>query len=300
MKPLATELGGDERSLARSFGLELTELREYQAGDDVRSIDWNTTARSDRTYVREAYVERALDVWLLVDVSASIDWGTAECLKRHRALELAGIAGHLLSRDSNRVGAMLFADRPLSFVPPGSGRNHLIGLLEGLQAEPPQNRCAATDLAGALERAASILRRRSLVLVVSDFLVPEGWQMTLLKLARRHEVVAVRLRDPREMALPDVGLVTLEDPETGAQLLVDTSDAGLRDRFVRAAQEQHDRLRRELAAFGVDLLTLSTGEPLLSAMVRFLSARHTVRRAAQAIPSGSMPTVREAAWGEMK
>lgn len=273
LRPLAARLGGDERSLVRGFGLELSELREYQPGDDVRHIDWNTTARTDRPFVREAYAERALDVWLVVDVSPSVDWGTVRRLKRDVAVELAAVVGLLLGRQGNRIGALLFAERPRTLVPPGNGRAHLLRLLKSLRDEPRRDGAGPTDLAAALARVRAFARRRSLILIVSDFLVPDGWQGALGPLVQRHEVVAVRLRDPRESEIPDVGLVALEDPETGGQLLVDTRDRRLRERFAEAAAAQDQRIGADLARRAVDQLTLSTAEDLVPALVRFLSAR---------------------------
>lgn len=283
IRPLATALGGDERSLARGSGMELTEVREYQPGDDVRHIDWNITARSDRPFVREAYVERAVDVWLLVDVSASVDWGTAETLKRSRAMEFAAVASNLIIRHGNRVGAMTFAERPLGFVPPAAGRSHLLRLLAGIREEPRQKHLGATDLRAALERLGSIARHRSVVIVISDFLVAEGWQPALAKLAARHEVIAVVVGDPREQALPDIGLVTFEDPETAAQLVVNTGDPRLRERFRQAAAAQREQLGLELSRLGVEHLALSTGAPLLQPLVDFLKARQARRRVARPV-----------------
>lgn len=273
LRPLATRLGGAERSLVRGSGLEISEMREYQPGDDVRHIDWNVTARSDRPYVREAQVERALDVWLLVDTSASIDWGTAECVKRDRAVELSAVAGQLLTRYGNQLGALLFAQRPLGFVPPGAGRAHLLRLLACIREEPRQRKRGATNLAAALERANALIRRRSMIVILSDFLAPGDWQGPLRRLAARHEVLAAVLRDPREMAIPDVGTVTFEDPETGRQLMVDTSDPRLRERFRAAAALQAEQLQQALSAAGVDHTIVGTDEALLPALVRFLDAR---------------------------
>lgn len=278
LQPLATRLGGDERSLIRGAGMELSEVREYQPGDDVRHIDWNITARTERPYVREAQTERALEVWLILDLSASIDWGTAECLKRDRAIEFAAVAGQLLGKRGNRIGALLFADRPLALAPPGAGRAHLLRLLGALRDEARQARPGATDLAAALLKAETVLRRRAVVLVVSDFLVQDGWQPVLRRLAQRHEVIAVQLSDPREAEIPDVGLLTLEDPETGAQLTVNTRDRKLRERFRAAAQAQAEHIRAGLVGGGVDHLALSTDAALLPALVRFLAARR-LRRA---------------------
>ena len=289
LRPLGYALGGSERSLVRGPGMELDELREYQPGDDVRHIDWNVTARTDLPFIRQARVERALDVWFLLDVSASVEWGTARCLKRDRMVEFVAILGLVLGRHGNRLGALPFAERPLRFLPPAAGRLHLLRLIDTVRGDwpafPAQKMPAqpippgATDLAGALARAGTVIRRRALVLVVSDFLVPSGWQGSLRRLAQRHDVVAVQLTDPRERELPDVGLLTLEDPETGKQLIVNTSDRRLRERFRKAASSQAEQIKADLEASAVDQLVLSTSEELLPAMVRFMQTRR-LRRAA--------------------
>lgn len=277
LRPLATSLGGDERSLVRGPGMDLAEIREYQPGDDVRLIDWNVTARTEQPHVREAYAERALDAWLVLDLSASVDWGTAQCLKRDRLTDFVGVAGQLLGRRGHRIGAITFADQPLGMVPPGSGRVHLQRLVEAIRtAEPPQQQ-GATNLQAALEHTHTLLRRRSVLVVVSDFLMPDGWQPVLGRLAQRHDTVAVRLHDPRESALPDVGMVMFEDPETGTQLMVNTADAKLRERFRVAAAAQAEQLRVDLARCGVDQFAVSTDEALLGALVHFLDARRTRR-----------------------
>lgn len=277
LKPLAYALGGNERSLVRGSGMELDELREYQPGDDVRHIDWNITARADTPYVRQSRMERALDVWLLLDVSASVDWGTAKRLKRDHAIEFAAVTGSVLSRHGNRLGALLFADRPLGFVPPASGRLHLMRLLSDMRVAAQQSSRGATDLAAALSRAGSVIRRKALVIVASDFITPDGWQPMLRRMAQRHDVVAAHISDPRERDLPNVGLLTLEDPETGRQLIVNTGDHKLRQRFAQAAQAQAERVRTDVQSSGASYLALSTDEDLLPAMVRFLNARK-VRR----------------------
>jgi uncharacterized protein (DUF58 family) len=273
LRPLAMYLGGDERSLLRGSGMELTEMREYQPGDDVRHIDWNVTARTEQPFVRESYVERALDVWMVLDVSASIDWGTAACLKRDRALEFAAVAGNIFAYRGNRIAAISFADRPLALFPPRSGRSHLLQMLALMRDLPRQARSGPTDLATALVYAQKAIQRRSLVLVVSDFLVPDGWQPILGRLAQRHDVVAVHLCDPREVELPDVGIITLEDPETGSQLIVDTNNKKLRERFREAAHIQTEQLRSAIRRSGADQLALSTSDALLPPLLRFLRAR---------------------------
>ena len=270
---LASRAGGTERSNLRGAGLELAELREYVPGDDVRSIDWHVTARADRPFVRLAEVERGLDVLLVVDLSRSIDWGTAACHRRERAVEICGAAGELLLRQGNRIGLLPFADRPLAALPPRGGRMQMVQVLAALREDTRQAVDGPTDLTAALKRADALMPRRGLVLIVSDFIAPEGWQAALGRLAARHEVVAVLLADPRDGEIPDLGLVTFEDPETGRQLTIDTGDRRLRERFAHAAVEQGARLRRELTARGVELLELTTAEPIVAALLRFLELR---------------------------
>lgn len=276
-RALASALGGSERSTLLGPGMELDEVREYQPGDDVRLIDWNITARTGYPFVRQSRVERALDVWLLLDVSPSLSWGTAHALKGDRLLELAAAAGQVLGQHGNRIGALLFADQPFSFLPPAAGRTHMLRLLAGVRGAPTQTRTGATDLCAALARAGAVMKRRSLIVLASDFLVPDGWQQPLRRLAQRHEIVAVQLYDPRERALPDVGLITLEDPETGQQLLVNTSDRRLRADFERAAVEQAAQLRSDLARSGADQFTVSTAEELVPSLVRYLHTRRQRR-----------------------
>ncbi|MBN9388590.1 MAG: DUF58 domain-containing protein [Chloroflexi bacterium] len=273
LRPLATHFGGQERSILTGTGMELSEIREYQPGDDIRFIDWNVTARASGTFVREAQVERSLDVWLLLDLSASIDWGTALSSKRERALEFVATAGQLLSRDGNRLGAVLFADKVLKVIPPSTGQVHLVRLLRQLTEMATKTGPHNTGLAAALDYAARIITRRSLVLVVSDFITEDDWEKGLGKLTYRHEVVAAQVRDPRESELPDMGIITLEDPETGQQLVVDTSDRKLRENFRVAAQAQAEKLENQFKKSGVDRLVISTGEDLLPGLVKFLQAR---------------------------
>jgi uncharacterized protein (DUF58 family) len=285
---LAVALGGEERAPLRTTGLELSELREYQPGDDVRHVDWNVSARADRPFVRLSQAERALDVWLLLDTSASLDWGTAGCLKRDHAHTFALAAAYLLSRRGNRVGALLFGAQPGQTMAPAAGRTHLLRLLAWIQAPPSSlTRRGATDLAAALERARLCIPRRSLVLVVSDFLAADGWQRQLRRLTARHEVVAVRIADPREAQLPDIGIVTFEDPETGAQLTLDTGDTRLRERFRLAAQAQSARIAAALATCGVDHLVLSTDQEVVPALVAFLRARQARAALPVRLPAGA-------------
>jgi uncharacterized protein (DUF58 family) len=277
--PLATRLNGDERSRLVGPGVEFAGVREYQPGDDIRRIDWNLTARSTTPFIREAQVDGAIDVWLVVDVSPSVDWGTGLCLKRYRAIELAAVAGQLLGRHGNRLGLLLFADRPIGIVPPATGRAHLERVVGRLRLQPRSSSRGPTDLSAALSAMRRLARRPSLIVLASDFLVPEGWASPLRLLAQRHEVVAARLQDPREKNLPDVGVVTFEDAETGEQLTVDTGDHRLRERFSRAAAAQAQRIETTLTACGVDQVVLGTDAPMLPALASFLNARRRRRGA---------------------
>lgn len=286
LRPLAHRSNGDERSRLAGPGTEFAHVREYQPGDDVRRIDWQLTARSDRPYVREAHDERGLDIWLVVDVSPSIDWGTAQGLKRDMAVELSAVAGQLLGHRGNRLGLILFAERMLSISPPGIGLAHLERIVGRVREEPRRTVRGATDLTAVLGTLSRLVRRPSVIVLMSDFLVVEGWAERLRPLTRRHEVVAVRLQDPREVNLPDIGIVTFEDPETGAQLRVDTGDARLRERFRAAAAAQAASIDSTLAACGAEVVVLSTDASLVGAMAGFLDARRR-RRA----PVGVSPAV---------
>jgi uncharacterized protein (DUF58 family) len=277
LRRLGFHPGGDERSSLRGAGLEYSDVREYQAGDDPRTIEWNITARSDRPYVRESLPDRGLDAWLLVDVTRSLDWGTARCLKRQLALEFSAVVGQLLIGRGNRVGALLFDDRVRLIIPPSAGRTALLQLIARLEraAESPAD--GPTDLGRALTEAGRLIRRPSMMVVLSDFMTPGGWQQPLSSLAIRHEVVAVWITDPREGEIPDVGVVTFEDPESGEQILVDTRSAHLRARFQNAAAEQRETIRADLRRARAAIAELSTDAELVPQLVAFIKHREAQR-----------------------
>jgi uncharacterized protein (DUF58 family) len=277
LRRLGFHPGGDERSSLRGAGIEYSDVREYQAGDDPRTIEWNVTARSDRPFVRESLPDRGLDAWLLIDVTRSLDWGTARCLKRQLAVEFAATAGRLLSGRGNRVGALLFDERVRAILRPSSGRTALLQLIARVQRESLSPDAGSTDLARALTEAGRLIRRRSLLIVMSDFMSADGWQRPLTTLAVRHEVVAVWITDPREREIPDVGVVTFEDPESGQQILVDTRDARLRARFQDAADEQRDAIRADLQHARAAVAELSTAAELVPQLIRFLKQREAQR-----------------------
>jgi len=269
---------GDYRSRGRGPGLEYADVREYVPGDDPRQIDWNLTARSDRPFLREAHPDRGLDAWLILDASRSLDWGTARMLKREAAAELVLAASILLGRRGNRVGALIFDRGLVRVVPPAAGRNARARLVAQAQRPPDLAEAGTTDLAGALTQAGRLITRPSLVILVSDFVSEPGWQLPLKVLGLRHELVAAVVTDPREWELPDVGLVTFEDLETGGQLDVDTGDRGFRERFRRAAAERAAGVRTDLLAARASAFELSTGEDVLLQLLRLFQRLELERR----------------------
>ena len=268
-------LQGDYRTLFRGFGLDLADLREYHPGDDVRHIDWNVTARLQTPHVREYQEDREVAVWFLLDLSGSIDFGSGTVRKRDLLADFTTVMALLLTRYGNRVGTVLYggaADTTPAVVPARAGRRHLLHLLDRMHAMPAASP-GDTRLRDLLERARSVARRRSVLFVVSDFISAPGWQASLAMLARRHEVVAVRLVDPLELALPDLGLVVMQDAETGEQMLIDTHDRGFRKRFAAIAEAREAELRQGFVRAGVDCLTLSTDTRLDLALLQFARQR---------------------------
>jgi uncharacterized protein (DUF58 family) len=277
LRRLGFHPGGDERSSFRGTGLEYSDVREYQAGDDPRTIEWNITARSDRPYVRESLPDRGLDAWLLIDVSRSLDWGTARCLKRQLALEFAAVVGQLLIGRGNRVGALLFDERVRAIIPPSAGRTALLQLIARISRAAEQPADGSTDLGRALTEAGRLIRRPSLMVILTDFMTPGGWQQPLSALAIRHEVIAAWVTDPRERDIPDVGVVTFEDPESGQQILVDTRSAPLRARFEEAANAQRATIRADLIRARTAVAELSTAAEVVPQLVAFIKQREAQR-----------------------
>ncbi|MET3443786.1 uncharacterized protein (DUF58 family) [Variovorax paradoxus] len=285
-------LQGDYRTLMRGTGLDLADLREYQHHDDVRHIDWNVTARLQVPHVRVFTEDREMSAWFVLDLSRSVDFGSGLKAKREISAGFVGVLARLLTRHGNRVGALVYGSDLEAVIPPRSGRRHVLHLLHAMERRADKIETAPTQkgmtrLADLLKSAATLMPRRSTVFVVSDFLSEPGWERPLGQLVQRHEVIAVRLFDPLELELPDLGLVPLRDAETGEQLWVDTHDAGFRKRFARLAAEREATLRASLAKAGVDALELSTGDDLVEAIVRFADMRKRRTR----IGSGSMKAV---------
>ena len=272
LRRLDGRLQGDFRTAFRGAGVDVADLREYQFGDDLRHVDWNVTARTDTAHVREYLEDREVTAWLLVDGSASMDFGPVERRKHVVVTEVAAALAQVLSRGGNRVGAIIFDSRLRETIRPRQGRNQVLRILARLLAPPPAG-AGATDLAVALRAALGILRRRSLVVIVSDFLSTPGWQGLLAQLAQRHDVVAVQVVDQREFDLPAVGMIYVEDAETGEVIFVDTDDAGFQRRLRAAADERQATLVADLRSAGLDLHTVSTDEDLVRALFRIAALR---------------------------
>jgi uncharacterized protein (DUF58 family) len=267
-------LQGDYRGLVPGHGSELGETREYQPGDDTRRIDWNVTARMQVPHIRETIADRELETWMLVDQSASLDFGTADCEKRDLAVNGAASVGFLTARSGNRLGAILLrpGEAPL-VVPARSGRPHLQALLHNIVSAPRKDGAGPTDLAAGLDRLGATMRRRGLAVVISDWLDPTDWSMPLRRLAVRHDVLAIEVIDPREMTLADVGMLHVIDPETGRVREIQTSDVRLRERYAAAAQQQREEISTTIQSAGGHHLLLRTDEDWMRALVRFVMLR---------------------------
>jgi uncharacterized protein (DUF58 family) len=266
-------LQGNYRTLFRGFGLDLADLREYQYGDDVRHIDWNVTARLQTPYVREYHEDREITAWFLLDLSGSVDFGSREVKKRAVSAEFVALLARILTRHGNRVGALMYGSGVDTVIPARSGRRHVLQILHRMMERRENSGNQMTDLRELLDAAAHLMRRRSLVFVVSDFFSAPGWTGLMGQLAQRHEVVAVRLHDPIEAELPDLGLLMFRDAETGEQLFVDTHDRGFRSRFAAAAERREAGLRAAFRDAGVDAMELATDADLVDEIRRFVELR---------------------------
>lgn len=272
-------LQGDYRSLFHGNGVDFADLREYQVGDDVRYIDWNVTARMDTPYVREYVEDREITAWFLLDLSPSVDFGTAEIdrLKRSVLVDFVTTLARLLTRHGNRVGAVFYGSRVERTIPARGGRVQVLRLINDLLGQPRLPSAPFTDLTPLLEAGHHAIKGRSLIFVISDFISTPGWERPLNLLTQRHEVLAVRLFDRREVELPDVGPLIMEDAETGEQLYVDTHDKRFRQRFREAAERRETTLRDAFRRSGVEAVSMSTDEDLVAAIVRMAKLRQRRR-----------------------
>ena len=269
-------LQGDHKTLFRGSGLELTDLREYQAHDDVRHIDWNVTARMQSPHVREHQEDREINAWFLLDLSGSMDFGSATITKRQLMMNFVGVMAKLLMKRGNRLGALILNPAEpdgFKYIPPRMGRRHLLHVLHVLETSPNTQQVHQTDLNAWLARANGMIKRRSSVFVISDFMGPSNWATELSALGRRHDTVAARLFDPAEMNLPNAGLMLLQDSETSEQLLLDTANSKFRNQYMQLMGEREAQLATCFAQAGVDALELSTDEDLANALMRFSELR---------------------------
>ena len=271
-------LQGNYHTLFYGPGLDFADLREYQAEDDIRHIDWNVTARLNQPYVRQYYEEREITAWFLLDLTASMDFGPPDRSKQRVMIDLTATLARLLTRSGNRVGAMLYAQGVERTIPPLGGQKQVLRLIRDMGRQNAAQPAGETDLGVLLQAAHNTLKRRSLVFLISDFFSRPGWEKPLALLNRRHDLVAIRLWDRREDELPPAGMLYIQDSETGEQVYVDTSDPAFRQRLSDAAVRRESFLQESLSRAGVDLFAVSTDDDLVSALVRMASLRKRRRR----------------------
>jgi uncharacterized protein (DUF58 family) len=283
MRRLDGWLQGDYRTMFRGQGLDLADIREYVAGDDVRHIDWNVTARMDSPYVREYHEDREISAHFLLDVSPSVDFGTAEALKRDLLIDFVAVLSRLLTRHGNRVGAVIYGKGVERIIPARTGRMQVLRLINELQRRPRLSEAPATALADLLDTGLRSIRRRSLVFVISDFFSTPGWDRPLSLLSRHHETLAIRLVDPREREIPEIGMIVMNDAETGEHLWVDTSDRRFRKRFEDVVRKREEMLATTFRRAGVDVLELDTEMDLVRSVVRFAQMRKQRRARLRAV-----------------
>ena len=275
-------LAGEYHSVFKGRGMDFDEVREYSPGDEVRTIDWNVTARAGRPFVKKFTEERELTILLLVDISASGNFGSAAMSKRDLAAELASVLAFSAIRNSDKVGLLLYTDRIERYLPPRKGRRHVLRVVRDILHHTPEGR--GTDSIKALDVANHVLHRRAIVFLISDFQSPGDPEQTRTNLRRamrqtnrRHDLIAVQVGDAREKELPNVGVLALEDAESGEIIELDTADAAVRRRFNELALERSKRMVNDFRSEGVDTLELKTDAPYMAALQRFFKTRERRR-----------------------
>ncbi|MFQ5674973.1 MAG: DUF58 domain-containing protein [bacterium] len=261
---------GEYQSVFKGRGMEFSEVREYQIGDDIRAIDWNVSARMGHPFVKVFEEERELTVMLLVDVSSSGNFGTVERMKGEIAIEICALLAFSAIKNNDKVGLIIFTDRIEKFVPPKKGKTHVLRVLRELLYHEPQGR--GTDIAGALEYLSRVTTRRAVVFLVSDF-ISDDYQKAMQIANKRHDLVAITITDPREMELPNIGLVELEDAETGEIIMIDTADASTRQTFSQETLNQRDIRDKHLRSMNVDSIDVRTDISYIEPLVRFFRMR---------------------------
>lgn len=285
---LVTEVfAGEYSSAFKGRGIEFADVREYQPGDDIRSIDWNVTARAGRPFVKRFDEERELTILLCVDLSSSGNFGTKKHSKQQLASEVAGVIAFAATKNNDRVGLMIFTDRVEMYVPPAKGSRHVLRMIRELLAFKPTG--SGTSFKAAADRVAHVLHRRSVVIVISDFISSEpapgdsslgfhdpgdAWR----QVSQRHDLVALHVTDPRERELPRAGLLRVQDPETGGTAVLDTSSTRVRAAYALSAERWHKRVDDSLRRKGIDVASVSTGSPYIHSLIQLFRAREARRR----------------------
>ncbi|MFP4458196.1 MAG: DUF58 domain-containing protein [Candidatus Zixiibacteriota bacterium] len=261
---------GEYHSVFKGRGMEFSEVRAYQYGDDVRTIDWNVTARMGEPYIKIFEEERELTVMLLVDVSSSGEFGTTNQLKREIALEICALLAFSADKNNDKVGLLMFTDNVERFIPPKKGRTHVLRILREILVFKPKQR--KTDLKVALDYLNHVLNRKAIVFLASDF-IDEGFENPLTIAARKHDLIPIVVTDPREEKLPSMGLLELEDAETGETVLIDTSDLGLQRGFQTNVTKTNVQREKTFSAIGIDAIEVTTDKPYINELERFFSKR---------------------------
>ena len=261
---------GEYQTAFKGKGMAFSEVREYQPGDDIRSIDWNVTARYNAPFVKVFEEEREMTVMLLIDVSASGNFGTQEQFKRELATELSAILAFSAIKNNDKVGVIFFTDKVEQFIPPKKGKSHILRIIREVLAFQPTGK--GTDIAGALEYFNSVIKKRSICFILSDFMSKE-FDRPLKIASKKHDLVALRIHDTREDTLPNVGLVPMQDAETEKMIFVDTSSKKVRDNFAKNRLQATEKLRKLFPASGVDLIDITTGTDYVKPLINFFKTR---------------------------
>jgi uncharacterized protein (DUF58 family) len=268
-------LAGEYHSVFKGQGMEFDEVREYQPGDEIRTIDWNVTARTGHPYVKRFREERELTLLFLVDLSASGRFGSVKNMKNEVATELCALLAFSAIKNNDKVGLVVFTEEVELFIPPAKGTTHVLRLISELLSFEPKKK--GTRLRSGLDFAARILNRRSIVFLISDFF-DQDYDRTLRILSRRHDLIALSVNDPREYDLPDVGLLDLEDAETGATVTIDTGSAAVRNAYAKAGRARAEGLRDSLRSMDIDLIEVGTSHDYLLDLIRFFKRRERQKR----------------------
>ncbi|UCF06873.1 MAG: DUF58 domain-containing protein [bacterium] len=263
-------LAGEYESVFKGRGMEFDEVREYMPGDDVRTIDWNVTARTGHPYVKRFVEERELTVIFIVDLSASGEFGSVDKLKNEVAAEFCALLAFSAVKNNDKVGLIVFTDQVEMFIPPKKGTSHVLRVIRELLNFKPRQ--AQTDIVGALDFLGKVTSKKAVVFLVSDFQA-EGFEKTMRVISKRHDLVAVTIVDPREVRLPNAGLIELEDAETGEIVLIDTASVGVRGRYERLGREQSERFKQLFASMDVDQIEVMTDRDYVPRLVQFFRTR---------------------------